>query len=120
MYQCYFQLSPGGIPPPPESQIPPRKTPKIQKKHIKKCIDFTPKYVFSPPRTWSLELTLHMYPENLEETQVIVGSMNMGYISDTARNRSHTRRVRSREGADDGKRADWELRHLSDKTVLQS
>ena len=31
----------------------------------------------------------HMYPENPEETQVIVGSMNMGYISDTARNRTH-------------------------------
>ena len=31
----------------------------------------------------------HMYPENPEGTQVIVGSMNMGYISDTARNRSH-------------------------------
>ena len=30
-----------------------------------------------------------MYPENPEGTQVIVGSMNMGYISDTARNRSH-------------------------------
>ena len=32
----------------------------------------------------------------------------------------HTRRVRSREGADDGRRADWELCHLSDKTLLQS
>ena len=31
----------------------------------------------------------HMYPENPERTQVIVGSMNMGYISDTARNRTH-------------------------------
>ena len=31
----------------------------------------------------------HMYPENLEGTQVIVGSVNMGYISDTARNRTH-------------------------------
>ena len=29
-----------------------------------------------------------MYPENPEGTQVIVGSMNMGYISDTARNRT--------------------------------
>ena len=27
-------------------------------------------------------------PENPEGTQVIVGSMNMGYISDTARNRT--------------------------------
>ena len=31
----------------------------------------------------------HMYPENPEGTQVIVGSMNMGYISDTDRNRTH-------------------------------
>ena len=31
----------------------------------------------------------HMYPENLEGAQEIVGSMNMGYISDTARNRTH-------------------------------
>ena len=30
-----------------------------------------------------------MYPENPEGTEVIVGSMNMGYISDTARNRTH-------------------------------
>ena len=30
-----------------------------------------------------------MYPENPEGTQVIVGSMNMGYMSDTARNRTH-------------------------------
>ena len=30
-----------------------------------------------------------MYPENPEGTQVIVGSMNMGYISDTARYRTH-------------------------------
>ena len=30
-----------------------------------------------------------MYPENPEGTQVIVGSMNIGYISDTARNRTH-------------------------------
>ena len=29
-----------------------------------------------------------MYPENPEGTQVIVGSMNMEYISDTARNRT--------------------------------
>ena len=30
-----------------------------------------------------------MYLENPEGTQVIVDSMNMGYISDTARNRTH-------------------------------
>ena len=34
-------------------------------------------------------MSSHMYPENPEGTQVIVGSMNMGYISDTARNRTH-------------------------------
>ena len=31
----------------------------------------------------------HMYPENPDGTQVIVSSMNMGYISDTVRNRTH-------------------------------
>ena len=31
----------------------------------------------------------HIYPENPERTQVIVGSINMGYISDTASNRTH-------------------------------
>ena len=31
----------------------------------------------------------HMYPENPEGTRAIVGSMNTGYISDTARNRAH-------------------------------
>ena len=30
-----------------------------------------------------------MYPENPEGTQLIEGSMNMRYISDTARNRTH-------------------------------
>ena len=30
-----------------------------------------------------------MYPENPGGTQVIVGSMNMGYISDTVRNQTH-------------------------------
>ena len=34
-------------------------------------------------------VSIHMYPENPERTQVIVGSMNMVYISDTARNRTH-------------------------------
>ena len=32
----------------------------------------------------------HMYPENSDGTQVIVGSMNMGNISDTARNQTHS------------------------------
>ena len=30
-----------------------------------------------------------MYPGNTKGTQVILGSMNMGYISETARNRTH-------------------------------
>ena len=30
-----------------------------------------------------------MYPENTDGTQVIVGSMNMGYISDSVRNQTH-------------------------------
>ena len=30
-----------------------------------------------------------IYPENPERTQVIIGSINMGYISNTARNRTH-------------------------------
>ena len=30
-----------------------------------------------------------VYPENPKGTQVIVGSMNIGYISDTARNRTY-------------------------------
>ena len=38
-----------------------------------------------------------MYPEYPEGTQVIVGSMNMGYISDTARNRTHNLFRRKRE-----------------------
>ena len=33
--------------------------------------------------------TLSRYPENPKGTQVIVGSMNKGYISDTTRNRTH-------------------------------
>ena len=41
----------------------------------------------------------HMYPENPEGTQVIIGSMNMGYISDTARNRTHNLYI-SQAGAD--------------------
>ena len=32
----------------------------------------------------------NMYPENPEGTLVIVSSMNMGYMYDTARNRTHS------------------------------
>ena len=53
--QCYFQLSPGGIFP-PESQIPPRKTTKIQKT-LKNASNLPPTYAV-PPRARSLELTL--------------------------------------------------------------
>ena len=38
---------------------------------------------------YTIFVSSHMYSENLEGTRVIVGSMNMGYISDTARNRTH-------------------------------
>ena len=52
-----------------------------------------------------------MYPENPEGTQVIVGSMNMGYISDTARNRTHNLFRPKREsiplGHSDGQREIW-------------
>ena len=34
-------------------------------------------------------VSCHMYPENPEGTQVIVGSMNIWYIFDTDRNRTH-------------------------------
>ena len=37
---------------------------------------------------YTIFVSSHMYPENPEGTQVIVGSMNMGYIY-TARNRIH-------------------------------
>ena len=40
-----------------------------------------------------------LYPENPEGTQVIVGSMNMGYISDTAVE-SNSQPVLSQVGAD--------------------
>ena len=42
----------------------------------------------SYPFVNTIFLSSHMYPENSEGTQVIVGSMNMGYISDTARSRT--------------------------------
>ena len=35
----------------------------------------------------------HMYPENPEGTRVIVGSMNMEYVSDTVKTRSHNLHV---------------------------
>ena len=40
----------------------------------------------------------HMYPENPKGTQVIVGSVNIGYISDTAK--SNSQPVPSQAGAD--------------------
>ena len=54
-----------------------------------------------------------MYPENPEGTQVIVGSMNMGYISDTARNRTHNLFRPKREpiplGHSDGRNSDGNI-----------
>ena len=57
--QCYFQLSHGGgeFPPPPESQIPPKKSTQNAKKTLN-ASNLPPRYVFSPPRARSLELTL--------------------------------------------------------------
>ena len=47
--QCYFQLSPGGIPPPPRipNSPPPRKTPKIQKT-LKNASNLPPDMCFPP------------------------------------------------------------------------
>ena len=48
--------------------------------------------IYSENSKWifnTIFVSSHMYPENPEGTQVIVGSMNMGYIFDTARNRTH-------------------------------
>ena len=49
---------------------------------------------FVPSQGWfflfnTIFVLSQMYPENSEGTQVIVGSTNMGYISDTARNQTH-------------------------------
>ena len=52
-----------------------------------------------------------MYPENPEETQVIVGSMNMGYISDTA-GKSNSQPVPSQAGADTTRPQDGLTPHL--------
>ena len=52
---------------------------------IPHCLSFPSKFLFFN----TIFVSSHMYPENPEGIQVIVGSMNMGYISDTARNRTH-------------------------------
>ena len=44
--KCYFQLSPGDS---PESQIPPEKHPKIQKKHLKMHWIYPPDMCFPLP-----------------------------------------------------------------------
>ena len=54
-----------------------------------------------------------MYPENPEGTQVIVGSMNMGYISDTARNRTHNLFRPKREPIPLGHRVFISVAHFS-------
>ena len=48
-------------------------------------------FVKSPSGLFSTQFLCQaiMYTENPEGTQVIVGSMNMGYISDNVRNRTH-------------------------------
>ena len=47
-----------------------------------------------------------MYPERSEETRVILGSINMGYVSDTARNQTrnlfHRKRAPVLLGHNDG------------------
>ena len=66
--QCYFQLSPGGNPPPQNPKFLPEKHPKYKKK-LKNASNLPPRYVFSPPRICSLELTLikayRNYPQPL-------------------------------------------------------
>ena len=61
----------------------------------------------------------HMYPENPEGTQVIVGSMNMGYISDIARNRTRNLFRPKREpiplGHSDGHAFNEHSNNFSDK-----
>ena len=55
-----------------------------------------------------------MYPENPKGTQVIVGSMNMGYISDTARNRTHNLFRPKREPIPLGHSDEWRTMILLD------
>ena len=45
-------------------------------------------------------VSIHMCPENPEGTQVILGSINMGYVSDTARNQTDIEPVPSQVRAD--------------------
>ena len=59
--------------------------------HMTSC-NSTGEYFYNFLRNFffnTIFVSSHMYPENPEGTQVIVGSMNMGYISDTARNQTH-------------------------------
>ena len=47
--QCYFQLSPGGNPPPPRiPNSPPPENTQNTKKNIKKCVEFTSQICVSP------------------------------------------------------------------------
>ena len=58
----------------------------------------------------------HMYPENHEGPTVIVGSMNMGYISDAAKHRTHNLLRPKREpiplGHSDGQSIDAHRPHF--------
>ena len=53
-----------------------------------------------------------MYLENSEGTLVFVGSMNMGYISDTARNRAHNLSHINREPIQLGHNDDYETNRI--------
>ena len=53
-----------------------------------------------------------MYPKNPEGTRVIVGSMNMEYISDTARNRTHNLFRPKREPIPLGHNDDYLIRNV--------
>ena len=60
-------------------------------KNYKDCMNV--RYVYSSNKRFlyfifnTIIVSSHMYPENPERTQVIVGSMNMGYVSDSDRTR---------------------------------
>ena len=52
---------------------------------MKACMNVN--FRFKIHMTNTIFVSNHMYPENLKGTRVIVGSMNMGYVSGTARTR---------------------------------
>ena len=58
-----------------------------QSSQLQLSIRFTPSRCLDVFNT--IFVSSHMYPENPEGTRVIAGSMKKGYVSDTARNRTH-------------------------------